>query len=295
MTPRSLFLAGLLLGATPTAFAVDCDANQPPTGELIGCGLLDPGTSDTERKRLADLLLCSALAGNANSQDVAGSLYRWGPRHPGHVFPEDHQRARDLLTAAAGQGRVSAMLKLVELELADGNAHEAMVWAQVEGVFYRRLAPDGKTGDRPSGAGYYTMLLKRVSDALGPVDEGKLQNEVDARVTALDRQIVAQPRREHRGPPLGPATLPAQARVLTHSPQDAAQGAYAQYFVEVGPDGRVTRSWMIDAYPEPGSGLRIGRLMQQVHWAALPAGDAEMRYVLFPMSMGSLTRGVHLQ
>jgi TPR repeat protein len=295
MTLRSLCLAGLIVAAAPAAFAADCDATQPPTGELIGRGLLDPATAPAERNRLADLLLCSALAGNANSQDVAGSLYRWGPRHPGHVFPEDHQRARDLLTAAATQGRISAMLKLVELELTDGHAHEAMVWAQVEGIFYRRLAPDATTGDRPSGAGYYTMLLKRASDALGPVDPAKLQNEVDARVTALDRQIAAQPPHDHKGPPLGRTILPAQAKVMTHSPQDASQGAYAQYFVEVGPDGHVTRSWMIDAYPEPASGLRIGRLVPQVHWSALPAGDTEMRYLLLPMSVGSLTRGVHLQ
>lgn len=295
MTIRALAFLGLLLLTAPAAFAADCDATTPPTGELIGRGLLDPATPDAERERLGKLLLCSALAGNANSQDVAGSLYRWGPRHPGHVFPEDHQRARDLLTAAAGQGRTSAMVKLVELELADGNAHEAMVWAQVEGAFFRRRAPDAKSGDSSGGAGYYTMLLKRVDDALGPVDQGKLAIEVDARIAALDRQIAAQPKREARGPAPGPAKLPAQPKVRTQSPEDLTQGAYAQYFIEVGPDGRARRSWLIDAYPEPASGLRMGRLIPQIRWTALETGTDEMRYVLFPLSMGSLTHNVHLQ
>jgi len=299
MTPRffaTALAACLGLAATPLAFADDCTATTPATGELIGKGLLDPGTSDAERDRLGKLLLCSALAGNGNSQDVAGSLYRWGPRHPAHVFPQDLTRARDLLTAAAGQGRMSAMLKLAELELADGHAHEAMVWTQVESVFYRRTRPGDKApGESPIGASYFTMLLKRVIDALGTYDEASLVREVDARVAALDKQIAALPPREHAGPELGKATIPPQQHVRNASPTERDQGAYAEYFVEIGPDGHATRSWLVDAYPDPGSGVRIGRIVPTMHWAALAAGNRQMRYALVPISLGSLRNTVHLQ
>src|SRR6201991_2882425 len=137
MTRRLLTLACLAF-ATSSALAGECTDTRPATGELVGKGLLSPDTSDAERENLGKELICSALAGNGKSQEVAGSLYRWGPRHPAHVFPEDHDRARDLLNAAAGQGYRGAMLKLAELELADGHAHEALLWAQVEAVFFRR-------------------------------------------------------------------------------------------------------------------------------------------------------------
>jgi len=295
MFRRSIAIVCLLLAAPIGVLAADCPTTLPRTGELIGRGLLDAATPDAERERLGKLLLCSAVAGNAVSQEIAGSLYRWGPRHPAHVFAEDHDRARDLLTAAAGHGRTSAMLKLAELELADGHAHEALVWTQVEGVFYRRLTNREDDGDSLVGAGYYTMLLKRAMDAVSSYDVNALQTEVDARVAALDRQIAAQPASTKNASRLGTPKIPPQQHVRNASPTELNQGAYAQYFVEIGPDGRARRSWMIDAYPDPGSGLRIGRVVPQIRWSEAPAGDQDMRYALVPVSMGSLRKTVHLQ
>ena len=295
MFRRSIAMVCLLFASSSGVFAADCPTTLPPTGELIGRGLLDAATPDAERESLGKLLLCSALTGNANSQEVAGSLYRWGPRHPAHVFAEDHDRARDLLTAAAGHGRTSAMLKLAELELADGHPHEALVWTQVEGVFYRRLKSDDEGGDSLSGAGYYTMLLKRTIDAVGAYDPNALQAEVDARVAALDVQIASQHASPKHASTLGTPSLPPQQRVRNASPTELNQGAYAQYFVEIGPDGRARRSWLVDAYPDPGSGVRLGRMVPQIRWSEAPASDQHMRYALVPVSMGSLRKTVHLQ
>ncbi|QWT18745.1 hypothetical protein KPL74_13450 [Bacillus sp. NP157] len=297
MTRRLLALASLvsLAFASHAATAPGCTATTPPTGQLIGTGLLTPSTPGPERERLAALLMCSALAGNANSMEVAGSLYRWGPRHPAHVFPEDHARARDLLTGAAYQGRLAAMFKLAELELAEGNAHEAMVWVQVENAYFRQRFGQTPGGDSPAGAGYYTMLLKRVGDALGPFDEQLMLREVNARFAAIDQRVKAQPPRQGNSPPLGQVHRPANARTGRLTKEEYASGLYAQYFVEVAPDGHIARRWLIDAYPEPTSGERLARAVDQMSWDALPAGNTEMRYVLLPVSMGSVQQGVKLQ
>jgi hypothetical protein len=288
MTRRLLTLACLAF-ATSSALAGECTDTRPATGELVGKGLLSPDTSDAERENLGKELICSALAGNGKSQDVAGSLYRWGPRHPAHVFPEDHDRARDLLNAAAGQGYRGAMLKLAELELADGHAHEALLWAQVEAVFFRRTIEREHPGDDeiPSirYASYFAMLIKRVNDANGPYDEATLSREIDARVAAIDRQVAAHPKPHAAA--LADGKLPTQQHVQHASAADRDQGAYAQFFVEVGPDGRATRNWLVDAYPDPGTGLRLGRMVPQVRWDKQPAGDATMRYGLLPVTMSS--------
>ena len=287
MTRRLLTLACLAF-ATSSALAGECTDTRPATGELVGKGLLSPDTSDAERENLGKELICSALAGNGKSQEVAGSLYRWGPRHPAHVFPEDHDRARDLLNAAAGQGYRGAMLKLAELELADGHAHEALLWAQVEAVFFRRTEREHPGDDEiPSirYASYFAMLIKRVNDANGPYDEATLSREIDARVAAIDRQVAAHTK-PHAGA-LADGKLPTQQHVQHASAADRDQGAYAQFFVEVGPDGRATRNWLVDAYPDPGAGLRLGRMVPQVRWDKQPAGDATMRYGLLPVTMSS--------
>lgn len=294
MTRRLLTLACLAF-ATSSAFAGECTDTHPATGELVGQGLLSADTPDAERERLGKQLMCSALAGNGKSQEIAGSLYRWGPRHPAHVFPEDHDRARDLLNAAASQGYRGAMLKLAELELADGHAHEALLWAQVEGVFYRRIAERKDTDEEsiPSirYATYFAMLIKRVNAANGPYDEATLSREIDARVAGIDHQMAAHPK--PHGPALANGKLPSQQHVQHVSPADRDQGAYAQFFVEVGPDGRVTRNWLVDAYPDPGTGLRLGRMVPQIRWDRLPAGDATIRYGLLPVSMSTTAHRIN--
>lgn len=294
--PRRLAALACLALTAQVAFGADCPAVLPPTGALIGQGLLDADTLDAKRQELGHLLLCSAIAGNGNSMEVAGSLYRWGPRHPAHVFEEDHDKARDLLNGAAAQGRLSAMLKLAELELADGHAREAMIWVQVERAYYVKRNPtksDG--GDTFAGAGYFTMLLKRVDDVLGPVDDQKLVDDVNARLTGLEKLAAVHPLPRQEGPGLGHLHRPARIPVAAISNAERDEGAYAQYFIEVAPNGDIRRRWLIDAYPEPSSGIRLARAVEQMHWDALKPGEQDMRYAIFPVSMSSIRHGYKLE
>jgi TPR repeat protein len=121
----------LLSLASPMASAY-CLAANPAASEIVEHGLLDPSQPILWRRHLADALLCSALAGNAASQELAGTLYFQGRSRHGNVLPRDIARARRLLTAAANHGRQHAMHRLTELELGDGHTYDAALWARVE-------------------------------------------------------------------------------------------------------------------------------------------------------------------
>lgn len=144
-------------GAIPAAFlilslalpgaATSCTRAKPAPGDFVEYGLLNPSLPVERRVQLADKLLCSALAGNAASQELAGTLYLQGRARRGNVLPRDISRARHLLTAAANSGRRDAMHRLAELELGDGHAYEAALWSRVEHDVYgpakahRRVQP----------------------------------------------------------------------------------------------------------------------------------------------------------
>jgi TPR repeat protein len=121
----------LLSLASPTAGAY-CPAANPAASDIVDHGLLDPSHPIEWRRHLADALLCSALAGNAASQELAGTLYFQGRSRRGNVLPRDIARARRLLTAAANHGRQHAMHRLTQLEIDDGHSYDAALWARVE-------------------------------------------------------------------------------------------------------------------------------------------------------------------
>jgi hypothetical protein len=161
-------------------------------------------------------------------------------------------------------------------------------------VFYRRALerePSAESNPSIRYATYFAMLIKRVNAANGPYDEATLSREIDARVAGIDRQMAAHP--ISKDSTLADGKLPSQQHVQHASPADRDQGAYAQFFVEIGPDGRATRDWLVDAYPDPGTGLRLGRLVSQIRWDRLPAGDATMRYGLLPVSMSTTAHRIN--
>jgi len=159
MDHRALMAACLAMMPPMTALAMHCTASHPTTAEIVDRGLLSPSASPGQRKRLADRLLCSALAGNPSSQELAGELYFQGSARKGNVLPRDLDRARRLLTAAANRGRRHAMHDLARLELAEGHLYEAAMWSRVEVQIHgapparvaplhariaRRVAPDAR-------------------------------------------------------------------------------------------------------------------------------------------------------
>jgi TPR repeat protein len=133
---QGFILAACLLWFAPPVAAADCTATRPSTVDIMDEGLLTPSVPIERRKRLSDRLLCSALAGNAASQELAGTLYYQGQSRKGNVLTRDMSRARHMLTAAANRGRRHAMHRLAELELSDGHLYEAALWTRVEYVMH---------------------------------------------------------------------------------------------------------------------------------------------------------------
>lgn len=140
MPSRDIAVVSLML-LPLTALAANCTATRPATADLVSHGLLTPSITVERRQRLADRLLCSALAGNASSQELAGTLYYQGRSRTGNVLPRDISRARRMLTAAANRGRRHAMHRLAELELSDGHTYEAALWTRVEQVIHGAPLP----------------------------------------------------------------------------------------------------------------------------------------------------------
>lgn len=129
---RRIIVVACTVWPAGLAAAAHCATPGVTQGDLVQQGLLNPATPGERRQKLADTLLCKALAGHAASQELAGTLYLQGHSRRGNVLPRDIPRARRLLTAAADNGRRQAMRALAELELADGHAREAALWSRVE-------------------------------------------------------------------------------------------------------------------------------------------------------------------
>jgi hypothetical protein len=107
------------------------------------------------------------LAGDPDAQYVVGSIYRRGDDAQPPVARDADQAQRYLSTAAA-HGRVFAMAKMAELELAEDRPLDAMIWTQIYG-YYRGWAGTANPGDygehnERQPTLYYEDLLRRVSE-----------------------------------------------------------------------------------------------------------------------------------
>jgi len=168
MRRLSAFLAPLLLCflcASPAAHAAT-DAG----GNLAGlASFLDKATPAPNRKAIFDVWTKSALAGDADAQYLVGSLYRRGDAVVPHVVEQDSNQARRYLSTAAAHGRLLAMAKMAEIELADDHPLEAMIWAQVYGA-YRGWVGNDERGYGPNNERqptlYFEDLLRRASRRL---------------------------------------------------------------------------------------------------------------------------------
>ena len=154
-----------------------CTSSSPTTAEIVAQGLGKPSVPIERRRELTDRLLCSALAGNVESQEMAGLLYYAGPARRGNVLPRDLSRARRLLTAAANRGRRHAMHVLAELELLDGHAYEAALWTRVEHELHGQGNP------------FVNKLHRQVEAGVSP--DKRLDRDVALKVQAIRETMLS--------------------------------------------------------------------------------------------------------
>jgi hypothetical protein len=166
-------------------------------GNLAGlASFLDKTTPAPNRKAIFDVWMKSALAGDTDAQYLVGTLYRRGDAIVPHVVEADEEQARRYLSTAAAHGRLLAMAKMAEIELADDHPLEAMIWAQIYGA-YRGWVNDergyGPNNERQPTL-YFEDLLRRASKRLAQ----KFGDDRTADVLAGLNQFVAQHDKEVR-------------------------------------------------------------------------------------------------
>src|SRR5690349_7948203 len=158
---RCVGLAALLVLSFPAAAEVA--ELEPCEPYDAAADVLNPGGDPALRQAsLQRLIADSRLEGNSYSRYLLGNLYRLGRKHPAALVDRDLAKARPLLSNAALDGYLMAMAGMAEIELANGEAMSAMVWAQAYHHYFERQ----KAGEGGKKA-YVADLLDRIYARLG--------------------------------------------------------------------------------------------------------------------------------
>jgi hypothetical protein len=197
-----LFALLTLAAATPA-----CAAR--PAGHLAELAqFLDRSTPAPRRQEIFAAWREAALAGDTDAQYVVGTIYRRGDNADPPLVPRDADQARRYLSTAAGHGRLLAMAKMAELELAEDRPFEAMIWTQAYGVYrgwVRNENPTdyGEHNEREPTL-YFEDLLGRVTERmrqkLGSVKEPEVLQRLNAFIAAHDKDVRADPWRDGISP-----------------------------------------------------------------------------------------------
>jgi TPR repeat protein len=170
-----------------------------PAGHLAELmQFLDRTTPAPRRQEIFAAWREAALAGDTDAQYVVGTILRRGDNADPPLVPRDADQARRCLSTAAGHGRLLAMAKMAELELAEDRPFEAMIWTQIYGV-YRGWVRNGNLTDygdhnEREPTLYFEDLLGRVTERmrqkLGSLRSRTLQ-QLNAPVAAHDKDVRA--------------------------------------------------------------------------------------------------------
>jgi hypothetical protein len=189
-------LVGVVLLCTQSAYGGAADANR--MADLAR--FLDKSTPNDQRQAIFNNWRDSALKGDTDAQYIVGSLYRRGDDVVPHVIERDADQARRYLSTAAAHGRILAMAKMAEVELAEGHAQEAMTWAQIFG-YYRGWAGKADntveiTHDQRQPTLYFEDLLRRASDSLkrkvGDLQTALIEQQTNAFIAQHDADVRVQ-------------------------------------------------------------------------------------------------------
>ena len=207
MLPRIVSIIGAVILA---AFAAPPRAAMaPPHGHLAELAqFLDRSTPAPQRQEIFAAWRESALAGDTDAQYVVGTLYRRGDAATPPAVERNADQARRFLSTAAGHGRLLAMAKMAELELAEDKPFEAMIWTQVYGVYRGWVRNDNATDygehNEREPTLYFEDLLGRVGERmrqkLGSLQEQQVLQQLNAFIGQHDKDIRADLARDGISP-----------------------------------------------------------------------------------------------
>lgn len=242
----AFFLSGFVAVTGTAATAAPDDASSAPTAAALA-RLLDEHTPAAERQAIFAAAEHSAVAGDTEWQYIVGSLL--SRKTAASPVPSDPGKALVYLSNAAIHGKVLAMAKMAEVELAAGNAQEAMNWAQIY-AHYQALP----SADARPAQDYVSELIARISDKLDAKKLPQVQQDVDSFVAQNDASIKLGPQSIAGAHPLhGPPLAAHRFHQSSVNPVEALarpRSSFADYLIAFKPDGTTDQTWQLDIVPD---------------------------------------------
>ncbi len=255
--------------------------NQRLSTIRIVRSVLQSNGSTVARDKALQVLTERANKGNDFAQFTLGSLYQWGQRDPDSPVHRDLVKASLYLANAATHGAYAplAMAAMAEIDLLRDKPLQVTIWAQLY-AYYGRVT-DGRVG------GYAAELLARCFQVLPEGSMSKVRNGV-RNLQALYGKTIRTGAKVYRG------LKGSQGRHLRTATEDLKMGipftytestvaGIALYIVAFGPDGRVQKTWQINAMPR----WQLGRqLRHNVRSLVAVGGEANvdgLRYTTVPV------------
>jgi hypothetical protein len=281
--PNRLICAAMLIVAASMAHAEESGEEKYALHKL-----LDTQVSVQERQAIFDHVKEQAAAGKTGAQYVVGSLYRIGKKLDANVVDSDMDAAKKYLSIAAAHGRLLAMAKMAEIELASNRPMEAMIWTQLYGHYKDELEP-GEKGKPITG--YFADLLHRVQSAFDQKQSPQMQqylggfiaqHDADIRAGYADAQALDSDgsKTESRVQNLHYESNVAKLR-------NVKEDEIAEYVVAFDAHGVPQRLWLLDAVPD----VLLGKELRAVatHIRVNETTSSELRYAVVPIdySFGS--------
>ncbi|UXI68878.1 hypothetical protein [Tahibacter amnicola] len=293
----ALALAGLSLpavhaadSATPSGRAAAVTARSPIEQWVLD-GALAYNADPDVRNAFRDILLRQAEQKNATARYIAGVLYRLGHAHPAKLVPQNLDKSREYLLAAALDGMHAATFKLAEVEYQAGRYAEAMDWAQVH-MHYLREQP----GFDPRDAKGAAALISRIAERLGTVEHETIRQRT---ITLLDRYgatiEAAHQARQATSPPPPQLQIPGGKRRvsgLSHTAVPPTESGNAEFYIAVDHEGRVSRFWLLDGGADGAFAETFAPIVRRSRFNPSKPGDAP-RVALVPFAY--LDRSYELQ
>jgi hypothetical protein len=250
------FLKPLLICLLLASAAAHADADA--SGNLAGLArFLDNSTPAPNRKVIFDVWTKSALAGDVDAQYLVGTIYRRGDSIEPHVVERDVDQARRYLSTAAAHGRLLAMAKMAEIELAEDRPLEAMIWAQIYGAYRGWVGTDtrdyGPKNERQPTL-YFEDLLRRVSSRLaqklGDAKTADVLAGLNQFVAQHDQEVRAQLQREGLAPRWTGRQVKYENAKSMKRVGVSLHNTVSEWVLVFAADGSVESAEVLDAIPE---------------------------------------------
>lgn len=259
--------------------------------------LFNPDIPLAQKQRDIRGLEMSAESGDSSSQHFIGSLYRLGDKHPAKIFQEDTVKAKKYLGNAAVQGSLPAMAAMAELELANKNNKDAMLWSQIYAYYSKEEQQKQK---KDSNFAYQAFLLKRVIDAARKENKDYLNKNFmedfnnffvnyDAKIQASKNRVFTSAEIEkyeacgsaNKNATLQNTVLLNANKIRADEQTSNALGSpgFAYYLIGINADGMVIKALVVDSLPSEAYAKGLTAVAKALEFNKIPGLELRQAYV----------------